>query len=260
MENIKNNIILIILNIIEIVCLFIIINNKNLQDEVLDTHKKNYSIAINTDTKEKESKELITIDIKGAVKKPGVYTLEYGSIINDAINASGGVNKNANLNYLNLSKKLKNEMVIHIYTDSEIKKLKSKEVVNVEQNIEKEVCVCEKEIINVCEGSSIIETPSTSNNTLVEDNTNITVDEKSNTVTNNTNENIKEELPKDNKISINTATKEELMTISGIGESKAKQIIEYRTSNGLFQSIEDIKNVSGIGDSLFAKIKDYITI
>lgn len=61
-------------------------------------------------------------------------------------------------------------------------------------------------------------------------------------------------------ININTATKEELMTISGIGESKADDIIKYRESNGNFKSIDEIKNVSGIGDSLFEKIKDYITV
>ena len=61
-------------------------------------------------------------------------------------------------------------------------------------------------------------------------------------------------------ISINTATKEELMQLTGIGEAKALDIIKYREENGPFQNIEDIKNVSGIGDSLFAKIKDNITI
>ncbi len=62
------------------------------------------------------------------------------------------------------------------------------------------------------------------------------------------------------QININTATIEELMTLSGIGESKAKAIIEYRETNGLFSTIEDVKNVSGIGDGIFEKIKDYITV
>jgi len=62
------------------------------------------------------------------------------------------------------------------------------------------------------------------------------------------------------KISINTGTLNELMTLTGIGESKAKSIISYREKNGLFKKIEDIKNVSGIGDALFAKIKENITI
>ena len=50
------------------------------------------------------------------------------------------------------------------------------------------------------------------------------------------------------------------MTLTGIGEKKAEDIIKYREENGEFTSIEDIKNVKGIGDSLFEKIKDYITL
>jgi competence protein ComEA len=60
-------------------------------------------------------------------------------------------------------------------------------------------------------------------------------------------------------VNINTASKEELMSITGIGESKANSIIEYRKENK-FNSIEDIKNVSGIGDKFFEQIKDYITV
>lgn len=63
-----------------------------------------------------------------------------------------------------------------------------------------------------------------------------------------------------NLININTATKEELATLNGIGLAKANDIIEYRNTNGNFKNTEDIKNVSGIGDALFAKIKDYITV
>ncbi|MBQ8193321.1 MAG: helix-hairpin-helix domain-containing protein [Bacilli bacterium] len=61
-------------------------------------------------------------------------------------------------------------------------------------------------------------------------------------------------------ININTATTEELTKITGIGEAKAKSIIEYRDQNGKFNNIEEIKNVPGIGDSIFEKIKDYITV
>ena len=61
-------------------------------------------------------------------------------------------------------------------------------------------------------------------------------------------------------MNINESSIEELTTISGIGESKAKAIIEYRTANGPFKSVEEIKNVSGIGDKLYDKIKAYITI
>lgn len=64
----------------------------------------------------------------------------------------------------------------------------------------------------------------------------------------------------DNKlVNINTASKSELMSINGIGESKANSIIEYRSKNK-FNSIEDIKNVSGIGEKFFEQIKNYITV
>ena len=63
-----------------------------------------------------------------------------------------------------------------------------------------------------------------------------------------------------NKININTATVEDFTSLSGIGEAKAKSIVEYRNINGNFKSIEDIKNISGIGEALFNKIKDNITV
>lgn len=61
-------------------------------------------------------------------------------------------------------------------------------------------------------------------------------------------------------ININTALSEELQTLTGIGPAYAKNIIDYRTLNGPFQKIEDIKNVKGIGDVTFGKIKDQITV
>ena len=64
----------------------------------------------------------------------------------------------------------------------------------------------------------------------------------------------------DGKININTATKEQLTSISGIGDGRAESIIKYRSEHGKFATIEDIKNVSGIGDSIFENIKDYITV
>ena len=62
------------------------------------------------------------------------------------------------------------------------------------------------------------------------------------------------------KVNINTATSEQLQTLQGIGEGMAARIIDYREANGSFKSIEDIKNVSGIGDARFAAIESSITV
>ncbi len=62
------------------------------------------------------------------------------------------------------------------------------------------------------------------------------------------------------KISINSATEDELTTLSGIGPSLASRIITYRNENGLFQTLEELMNVKGIGESKFEKIKDSITL
>ena len=73
-------------------------------------------------------------------------------------------------------------------------------------------------------------------------------------------ENFINDFNNDGKISINYGTLENLMSLNGIGEIKAKAIIDYRNNNGMFKTIEDIKNVSGIGNSTFEKIKDYIKL
>ena len=65
---------------------------------------------------------------------------------------------------------------------------------------------------------------------------------------------------KSDKVNINTASKEELMTLPGIGESKALAILNYRQKNGLFSTLEELKKVEGIKEAVFSKVKDLIEI
>lgn len=219
-------ILVLILSVVGVVIYFN--NNKEPIEEVQEVS------VLETKIEEKlPEAEKIKINIKGAIATPGVYELDSGSRVVDAINISGGLLKDADTSILNLSKKLKDEDVIIIYTKSEVKKIKEGNVVI--EYIENE-CNCPDVENSVC-----IDPDS-----LISDNVN-----KDN--------NIKEEINNNSKISINSATLEELQTLDGIGKSKAEAIIEYRTNNGLFKTIEDIKNVSGIGDAAFEKIKDSIT-
>ena len=176
--------------------------------------------------------EKIKVDIKGSVNEPNVYEMNNGDRVIDVINKAGGLKEDANTEYINLSKKLVDEMIIIIYSNSEVEKFKEeeKEIIYIEYE-----CVCPDNINDTC----------------------ITKDDTVNT------NGVKEESSteeKDNLISINKGTLEELMTLSGIGESKAKAIIEYRETNGDFKKIEDIMNVSGIGESAYSKIKDNIKL
>lgn len=191
----------------------------------------------------------IKVEIKGMVLNPGVYELENGKRVNDLIEVSGGLLENANTNYLNLSKKLKDEMIIIVYSNDEINSFKENKNSNYE-NIKIE-CNCPDTINNACMDIGDI---SHEDNITYENNS-------ENKNPNSENKNLDSNISDiDSKISINDADEENLTKISGIGSSKAKSIIEYRKQNGNFKTIEDIMNVSGIGKSLFEKIKDYITV
>ncbi len=73
-------------------------------------------------------------------------------------------------------------------------------------------------------------------------------------------EEAKKEAKLEGVVNINTATSEQLQLLHGIGEKKAEEIIKYRKEKGEFKAIEDIKNVKGIGDKMFEKIKDNIVV
>ena len=147
------------------------------------------------------------VDIKGSVNNPGVYFVSDGMIVNDVIELAGGLKKNAYTDNINLSLKLKNEMVIYVSNKSEMTPT-TKTVLNDAKVVEES-----KMVDSTVKGL----------------------------------------------VNINTASIDELLTVSGIGKSKAEAIVAYRAKEK-FKTIEDIKNVSGIGDALFEQIKNSITV
>lgn len=144
---------------------------------------------------------VVVVDVKGAVRNPGVYAMQDGDRLIDAINAAGGYLPNADSRMLNHAMKLADEYVIYVPV----------------------------------EGEEPIDIPvvTTSQISAQQD---------------------------DGKININTADEIDLMTIPGIGPSKAAAIIQYRTDHGLFQSPEALMEVSGIGQKTFEKLESQITV
>lgn len=163
-----------------------------------------------------ELPKTVKVEIKGKVENPGVYELDKGSVVKDLIDISGGALEGVDLNTINLSKRLEDEMVVIIYDSEEIKE----SFIYVDYE-----CTC----------------PGITND-------------------NSLDEYIDNNIAESEKVNINEATIEELTTLPGIGESKAKKIIEYRESNNLFKTIEEIMNVSGIGEAMYEKIKNYIRV
>ena len=180
-------------------------------------------VVLNKQEKEEnknDSVEYVIVDIKGEVTTPGVYELIKGSRVIDVINEAQGLTSNANTRYINLSKILEDGDAIVIYSNDEIENASKEEKIEVTTP-----CVCE-DVNSAC----------------IENNTN------------------KENNQTSEKININTATQEELTSLSGIGESKAKSIIKYREENGNFKSIEDIMKVSGITENLSATLQENLPV
>lgn len=179
------------------------------------------------DVKKKEDEKaksiFFQVDVKGAVVNPGIYTLEEGSRVIDAIRLAGDLREDADTTVLNLSKKVQDEMVIIVYTRWEVEHFK--ETKQLEETVQEE---CQKGVDGALSNDACID--------------------------------VQEEKTSSSKISLNQASKEELMTLPGIGESKADAIIAYRKEHGAFKTIEELKDVSGIGDALYNQIAENITL
>lgn len=211
--------------LIVFVLLFVFIKDDSTEEVILEEN--------NLELKEENIEEVnnikIKVDIKGAVKNPGVYEVDENSRVSDVINISGGLTDEADTSVINLSKNVIDEMVIIIYTKDEINEMK-KGSTSIKY-IEKE-CIC----------------PKLENDACIEDKIdNVPLEEESNNDLND-------------KISLNNASLDELMTLDGIGEKKAQAIIDYRNKNNGFKSIEELLEVDGIGSTTYEKIKDRLTL
>lgn len=193
----------------------------------------------------------IYCDIKGSVNKPGVYEIKNNYTINDIIKDAGGLKNDSYTNKINLSKKVKDEMVIYIPSKTDIDKIKLLE--NCDCSKFKKNCN-EKNI----EIKNIIETTTNTSKQQIETTTNTSKQQIETTTKEQTTKQTTEE--KLFPININTCGIPDLLKIKDLGEIKATKIIEYRELNGQFNNIEEIKKVNGIGDVLFNKIKEFITV
>ncbi len=180
----------------------------------------NNDIMIN-EIEEEKVISTIKVDIKGMVENSGVYEVDSNSRVIDVIEKAI-LKEGANTDYLNLSKKLNDGDVIIVYSNDYIESLKKENIVYIELP-----CECPDNINNACIKDEIVNESINANDTL---------------------------------ISINKASKDDLMTLPGIGEAKAISIIKYREENNGFKTLEDIMNVSGIGESAYNKIKEYIKL
>lgn len=162
---------------------------------------KTAKVAKTSEAKEDSTSLYITVDIKGAVQKPGVYELPSNSRVNDAINLAGGVSEQADRQSVNFAQKLSDEAVIYVATVGE-----------------------QLSVVN--QASAKPDDPSKATE----------------------------------KVNLNKATLADLQTISGIGQKRAQDILDYRDSNGGFQSVDELSNVSGIGDKTLERIRKEVSV
>ncbi|HFI0048712.1 TPA: helix-hairpin-helix domain-containing protein [Streptococcus suis] len=168
------------------------------------TEQTSSSSELVEETSTEASKELsqLVVDVKGAVAKPGLYTLAAGARVNDAVKAAGGLTSQSDPKSINLAQKLSDEAVVYVASKDE--------------NI------------------SVVASTTASSAMSQEGN--------------------------ESKVNLNTATEADLQTISGIGAKRAADIVAYREANGGFKSVDDLNNVSGIGDKTMESIRPYVTV
>ena len=171
-----------------------------------------------TENIETNDSQSFVVYVSGYVNNPGVYELSAGSRVIDAIDAAGGYSKEAYDNYLNLASLIADGQMIYVPSEEEV-----------------ESGSIERGVASGADGSGV-----------------------GGVTGGNGGGNGGNISGSGALVNINSASKEELMTLPEIGESKADKIIAYREENGRFSTPEGIMEISGIKDGLYNKIKDKI--
>lgn len=189
---------------IALVVYFLGFNDESSPEKIeIDSVVAYEEIELNSNLEAKETVEVFTIivDVKGAVKKPGVYEIDADARVHHVIELAGGFVEKADENQINLAQKVQDEMVLYVPFEGE-----------------------EETSVSGTISSHVV-------------------------------------LPNDSgKIQVNVATINELTTLNGIGPKKAEAIIAFREENGPFTQIEDLLQVSGIGEKTLENIRDDIII
>ncbi|MCD7762969.1 MAG: helix-hairpin-helix domain-containing protein [Lachnospiraceae bacterium] len=158
----------------------------------------------------------------GAVKEPGVYPITADMRVCDAVELAGGFSSEADEEWLNQAAAVSDGQKLYIYTKEETELMRASGMTAEGMN------TLDGSVSGSTNGAGTGETNGTDSS--------------------------------DGRVNLNTATRDELMTLPGIGESKADAIIAYREEHGTFASIEEIQNISGIKSGVFSQIKDLITV
>lgn len=201
-----------------------------------ETAAENGGSAVQTDEAPEADPAWIYVDVCGAVEQPGVYCLEEGARVCDAVRAAGGFSLAAVETSVNQARILTDQEQLYIYTQEELEALQA------------------GEYPGATAGAVGLDRASGTG-----DGTGKTLSASDGAGTSSGSDGGTDRV-KDGKVDLNTATAAQLETLPGIGAAKAEAILSYRRENGSFRSAEELKKVSGIGDATYAGLEAYITV
>ncbi|KRN61951.1 helix-hairpin-helix domain-containing protein [Pediococcus inopinatus] len=185
----------------------------------------------NTGSTVASSSQVIYVDVKGAVKHPGIFKVKTSMRVDDAINLAGGMQKTADRKHINLAQRLTDQQVIYVPIRGEIKGAATGTV--------------DTEVVEEFAGSASSGAANSAGE--ISDSSTSATSAGGAAAGNGT-------------VNLNSATKEQLQTLTGVGEKKADQIIQYREAHGKFKGVEELKEVQGIGDKTFEALKPQLSV